>query len=413
MDYTLLLDLSLELGERLAIAGAETYRVEESIHRIMHSYGIEAEVFAIPNCLIVSAEAPDGQVLTRMRRINSRGNDLDAVENYSNLSRRICATTPALSDFSDWLSQTEALRKQYSMPMRLLGGFCGALGFCIIFGGTLLDGLFAGLCGIEISLLGQLMHHRLGANTFFRTIALAFIMGLTAYGLGTLWAQLNAASIVIGASMILVPGLLFTNAMRDIIYGDTNSGINRIVQVLLVAVAIAAGTGASWNLASSLWGAIPNSGTVSYGYLANALACFVGCIGFSIIFNIHGHGVLLCVLGGVVTWLIFLFANRGLGSELSAYLVSTLFAAAYSEVMARVRKYPAITYLVVSVFPLLPGAGIYYTMTYAMSGELERFASQGLHTAAIAGIMAVAILFGSTTISSLAGRLQRHHSISK
>ena len=59
-------------------------------------------------------------------------------------------------------------------------------------------------------------------------------------------------SSIIGALMILVPGLLITNSMRDIIYGDTNSGINRIVQVLLSAFAIALGTAAAWRITSGL-----------------------------------------------------------------------------------------------------------------------------------------------------------------
>ena len=37
-------------------------------------------------------------------------------------------------------------------------------------------------------------------------------------------------------------GLLFINAMRDVIFGDTNSGLNRMVQVVLIAIAIALGT---------------------------------------------------------------------------------------------------------------------------------------------------------------------------
>ena len=66
--------------------------------------------------------------------------------------------------------------------------------------------------------------------------------------------------------------------------------------------------------------------------------------------------------------------------------------------MARIRKYPAISYLVVSIFPLIPGAGVYYAMNYAVKGQMEAFANQGTHTAAIAGIMAVAILLASTTM---------------
>ena len=59
MDYNTLLDLSVELGYRLAMSGAETFRVEESIYRVLLSYGIQAEVFAIPNCLHVSIETAE------------------------------------------------------------------------------------------------------------------------------------------------------------------------------------------------------------------------------------------------------------------------------------------------------------------------------------------------------------------
>ena len=54
--------------------------------------------------------------------------------------------------------------------------------------------------------------------------------------------------------------------------------------------------------------------------------------------------------------------------------------------------------MVVSIFPLIPGAGVYFTMNYAVKGDMEAFADQGMHTAAIAGIMAVAILLASTTV---------------
>jgi len=75
---------------------------------------------------------------------------------------------------------------------------------------------------------------------------------------------------------------------------------------------------------------------------------------------------------------------------------SALFASLYSEIMARIRKYPAISYLVVSIFPMIPGAGVYYTMNHAVQGRMDQFADKGMHTAAIAGIIAVGILLGST-----------------
>ena len=64
--------------------------------------------------------------------------------------------------------------------------------------------------------------------------------------------------------------------------------------------------------------------------------------------------------------------------------------------MARIRKYPTISYLVVSIFPLIPGAGVYYTMRHVLDGNMQMFVKQGLHTAAVAGIMAIGILLIST-----------------
>ena len=48
MDYDTLLDLVSELGYNLAMSGAETFRIEDSINRILSAYGVESEVFAIP-----------------------------------------------------------------------------------------------------------------------------------------------------------------------------------------------------------------------------------------------------------------------------------------------------------------------------------------------------------------------------
>ena len=53
----------------------------------------------------------------------------------------------------------------------------------------------------------------------------------------------NLDVILIGAITPLLPGLSFTNAIRDTVMGDLVSGTVRIVETLLIAVAIAAGIG--------------------------------------------------------------------------------------------------------------------------------------------------------------------------
>lgn len=395
MDYNILLDLATDLGYELAMAGAETFRVEESISRVLASYGVAAEVFAIPNYLIVSIITEEGTPITRMRRIGTHGNDLDAVERFSGLSRAYCNRRPDPKEGLRWLDMVRSQRVYYSLPMEYLGYFLGAGGYGLFFGGNVIDGLCAGICGMLVGFINRLLDSQ-KANQFFRTIASSFLMALLAYAMGALGIAKNPDAVTIGALMILVPGLLFTNAMRDIIYGDTNSGINRVVQVFLVAVAIALGTATAWSLASALWGTPISAGSIAYSIPVQCLFALIGCAGFTILFNIHGPGGILCAVGGALAWAVYCIALKLGASEIMAYFWSALFSSLYSEIMARIRKYPAISYLVVSIFPLIPGAGVYYTMNYAVRGDMDMFASKGMHTAAIAGIMAVGILLGST-----------------
>ena len=77
MDYYLLADLAVKIGHKLAVSGAETFRVEETMRRIIASYGIEGEVFAIPSAVAVSFEAANSKPLTIMKRVGFHGNDLE------------------------------------------------------------------------------------------------------------------------------------------------------------------------------------------------------------------------------------------------------------------------------------------------------------------------------------------------
>lgn len=395
MNDSLLLELATNLGYYLAMSGAETYRVEESIVRVLGAYGYEAEAFAIPNCLTVSMISPDGTPMTRMRRIGIHGNDLDAVERYSNLSRRICADPPEPQVAMDWLRQTKANCLHFRWWGKACGYFFGAFGFCFFYGGDPADAVGSGLCGLLIFAI-DLWMDRLRSTQFFRTIFSAFFSAILAYTLHGFGLIQSADAAIIGALMLLVPGLLFTNAMRDIMYGDTNSGINRIVQVLLIAVAIALGTAGALNLAHVFWLDPNGTEAVSLSPLIQNMGSFIGAVGFAIYFNIHGPGGLLCALGSVLAWSTYLITIHFTDNVIWANFTGAMVASLYAETMARIRKYPAISYLVVSIFPLIPGAGVYYTMTYAVQGQMDRFANNGMLTAAIAGAIALGILLVSS-----------------
>ncbi len=128
------------------------------------------------------------------------------------------------------------------------------------------------------------------------------------------------------------------------------------------------------------------------------LYAFIGGLAFAIPFNVHGREVPLAALGGALGWLVYLLVLPLLESEVAAYFVAALALSLYSEIMARVRKHPVTAYLLISIFPLVPGAGIYYTMQYAIQGNTGRFLSQGMHTLGLSGALALGVLLVSTAM---------------
>ena len=398
MNYTVLMDLVSAIATKLAVSGAETSRVEESVKRICAAYGLDARVYAIPHSLFITIMIPGERPMTQLCRMDHLGTDLEAVEQYSNLSRKICAEKPDWEDALRWLEVSNQTQKHYPLPIDLLGHILVASGFCLFFGGSGMDALCAGLCGL---LLGFLTRGLRKTNAFFQKIISAFLMALVAYGCSALGLTDNVDTSVIGALMLLVPGILFTNALRDIIFGDTNSGINRIVEVLLIAVAISLGTAAAWNVSVSLWGTAANATAISYGPFWQCIFSVFASYGFVVIFNIHGFGSFLCALGGGITWAAFCIVQSLGGQDLLCYFLATVVAAAFAEVMARIRKYPAISYLISCLLPLIPGSGIYYAAQQAMQGNSEGFVFYGTRTLAIAGCMAVGILLVVTLTKTI------------
>lgn len=242
------------MGYELMVSGAEVYRVEDSVRRLLLAYGCgTGEVFAIPNCLIVSLQGTQGEALTRIRRIPPHGTDVDRLERCNALCRRLCRETP---DCAEAARQMEELRRNsrgYTVAMGLVGYFLGAFGFCLFFQGGLFDAVLSGLCSLAI---GVCLHGmgKLGANAFFKTIAASAVSAFLAIALARLSPGLNKDVITIGALMALVPGVCFTSAMRDIMAGDMVTGLSNAAEGILIGVAIVIGTGAAMTLAGALWG---------------------------------------------------------------------------------------------------------------------------------------------------------------
>lgn len=400
MDYDRLLEGASDIGFRMLSAGAEIYRVEDTVGRLLDAYGVKGEVFAIPNCLIVSLVDGEGRVHTRMRRQGAMtSTDIEAVERLNALSRSVCAETPPPERLLPMAEETAGRCLRYSLPMDLLGYFLGSFFFTFLFHGGLAEALTAGAAGMAAGLVVTGLD-ALRVNYFFRTILAAMTLGVAVYAPRALGAPVDTGVAVIGALMTLVPGILFTSFMCDLITGDAVSGVSAFLRAVLTAAGMAIGTGTVLWLFGAMGLTVEGvtSGFV-YPPAVQCAAAFVACAGFAVLYNAHGAvGIALCSLGGALGWAVDLAVGAATGSGYVCCFIATVVITVYAEVMARVRRCPMTAYLVVSYFPLVPGAYIFYTMYYAIHGEMELCLEAGIHTLGVAACIAMGTLLVSTAV---------------
>lgn len=123
---------------------------------------------------------------------------------------------------------------------------------------------------------------------------------------------------------------------------------------------------------------------------------FIASLGFGIIFNIRGKNLLFAALGGGLSWLCYLFFSRFNISDVLAFFLSSVIFSIYSEICARILKTPVTTIVVCALIPLVPGAGMYYTMYETITGNISGAIELGLTTIANAGSLALGVIFVST-----------------
>lgn len=404
MDYNQLLNMGADLGRLLMTSGAEIYRTEESVSRLLTAYGLDPQVFSIPTCLIVSINTPEGTPVTRMCRIPAHGTDMELLERCNALCRRLCREVPPLEEAQRLVAELDKRCKRFSARTVLLGYAAAPAFFALFFCGGIRDSLSAAVAGLAVGACVLFGRRFIGSNIFFRTVICSAVAALAALLLVRAGLGQTLDAITIGTLMVLVPGMALTNAMREIMAGDIVSGLSRTAETLLVATAIALGTALPLLMGQVSWEAA--SQTAAGLDLLSCLWAFLACIGFGIVFNIQGFGILICGLGGAVGWLVYLVSISFTGSDIFSAFLAAMAIGAYSELMARVRRCPVTGYLQVALLPLVPGAGIYHAMWYCVAGETQLFLSTLLHTMGFAAALSV----GAMLISSvLRAWLPRFH----
>lgn len=234
------MEVCLFAGKIMLQCGAETYRVEDTMSRIAASFGIkETHSYVTPTGIIFSADSEE-PTKTKLIRISERSTDLKKVAMVNSISREISNGSVGLHEALQQLKEIDALNMTFPIMVQIAAAALASGCFLIMFSGGWGDFLPA-LASGGLGYLSFVYFHRFVPIKFFSEFLASFIIGLLSLLFVRIgWGQ-ELDKIIIGSLMSLVPGLLITNAVRDLMAGHLVSGLSKGAEAFLTAFAIGSG----------------------------------------------------------------------------------------------------------------------------------------------------------------------------
>ena len=402
MNYSKLLQTVLDIAEEMLVAGAEVNRVEDSIERMMSSYGCpfdRVNAFITTTNIQVTFEDPDGNIITQIRRVKRSDTNFDRLDYLNDLSRYICSNTPDLPEMRE--KYLGVMSRPYNPPIvKYLSGVMVAGGFAVFFGGSFFDGFISALASILIIfLMGYFKKFNINQMAIiFMTSIISGIVSVLLCSLGLA----NLDKVLIGEIMLMIPGIALTNAVRDMLLGDIATGLLRLANALLIAGAIALGFATPLAFMKGLsylslikihvpFIIVPIRKGIA-AWIIQIVTAFIGCIGFAMLFNMKKRQVIYSGIGGAAAWAIYLLLTEFFGGLFLPTLVASVFVGVYSEVMAKINKAPATIFFTSVAIALIPGASLYYAMDSVMDRNIEAAAYNANNALTIALAISMGIV---------------------
>lgn len=415
-DFTEVLDVASKAGHILLENGAEISRVEDIMSRIASHYGVDSgNFFVLSNGIFTTGHAnkvtksgAQASTYANVEFIPLRAIQLSKVVAVNRLSYDIANDKVGIEEARERLEKISSAAPKPAWE-QILGSGIGASGFCAVFGGGWADCaaalvvgllLYAFVLGISSRYLSKIV-----GGTVNAMVATLLCIASWRLGFGS-----SLANIIIGAIMPLIPGVPFVNGVRDLANSDYLAGFTRLTDAMLGFFCIAVGVSLSFIIDGSLHGGVVNLSMMINPETASLLwqtfAAFAGTAAFALLFGIDREHYIPAGVIGAIGWALYLILVRQCGATpVVATLAASTLVCILSRMAAIPFRIPAQGFLLCGIFPLVPGAGIFWFTYYLTDAQFDL----SMHSGWTACKIAIAIVLGIILAMELPQRLFSHN----
>lgn len=134
------------------------------------------------------------------------------------------------------------------------------------------------------------------------------------------------------------------------------------------------------------------------------LAAFVGTVVFALLFGVPRKYYLHCGVVGTLGWVLYyVLVTYTILSATEATFLAIILISIASRFCAVWEKCPVTVFLIAGIIPLVPGAGIYWTAYYLVTGQMALAKASGFEAFKIT----IAIVLGIVMIFELPQKMFR------
>ncbi|RKS68699.1 uncharacterized membrane protein YjjP (DUF1212 family) [Actinomadura pelletieri DSM 43383] len=396
-------DLVLRVGELLLASGETTERVNEAMLGLALAYELpRCEVQVTLTSLLVSAHPGKGRFpVTGTRAIRRRTPAFWRLTALHELVQQASIGMLELDEAHARLARIKMARPPYPAWLLVVSlGLIAASGSVLTGGGPLVAGT-----AFVATLLGDRAAAALarrGIAEFFQlTVAAAIGAGAAVIVVG-MGNPGQAATVVTGAILALLPGRPLVASIQDGITGDLVSAGARVLEVFFMIAAIVSGLGAVVYIAVSLGVPIDVRHLPTPAASLEPIAVLAAAgisLTFAVSLAVPRDVLTAAALGGGLIWVLYVLVRGWQVPPVLAAAVSATVVGVLANWLARRHGQPVMPYVVPAIGPLLPGTALYRGMVELNTGSPES------GVLSLIGAVSVALALGAGV--NLGGELVR------
>ncbi|MGV8932631.1 MAG: threonine/serine ThrE exporter family protein [Luteimonas sp.] len=398
IGYAARIAFVIELAERLHIYGTTAQRLEGALIAVSQTLGLECEPWVNPTGMVLSfsdpTRPPGDSDTTRVIRVPVGDNNLSKLCEADRIAEDVMAGRVGLAEGYAALRALDRPPHWRGTVLMILAFGLSSASVAGLLRLPWLDIATAGLIGLLVGLVDWASSHRPRLREASEAIS-AMLAATVAIVVASYVGPLNLNTVVIAALIVLMPGMMLTNAVNELTSQHLVAGMARFAGAVSIMLKLTVGTMIAMTIAQMLKiephvrALRPQPDWVEWGALATAT------LAFAVLFRTNRRDYPLVMLAAMTGYLIPRLVGDSWGSPVGIFL-SALVLTAAGNGYARWMHRPGALVRVPGIILMVPGSSsVRSLLTLVQQQDLAAGQEAALAVLNILLALIAGLLFGN------------------